>query len=152
MCPLKIVCAGKVPGASTGVRAHVQFNAQKSKGNDMAQKGQANGKRSGAGKSGTVEQNLARRRGRGHNLTADWGSADATLVHRVVVAVSAMGGAVQFGLTKTKDQLVIRIVGDGEPFNEYLRPSEDADYWLESLAQDYELDGTSPETNPRKPL
>lgn len=118
----------------------------------MAQKGQSNAKRSGKGASGTPEQNVARRRGRGHNLTADWGVADAKLIHRVVVAVSAMGGAVQFGLTKSQDQLVIRVVGDGEPFNEYLRPTEDVDYWLEGLAQDYELDGTSPDTHPRKPL
>lgn len=111
----------------------------------MAAKGNNNGKRTGQGASGSGEQNDVRRRNRGHGAFAEWSTADAKLLLRVVSAISAMGGAVQFGLTKSKDQYVIRVVGDGEPFNEYLRPTEDIDLWLTSFAEDYEMDGSRPD-------
>jgi len=91
-----------------------------------------------------AHQNASRRRNRGNGEQPDWSIADSNLVLRLITAVAKIDGAVQFGYTRAKDQYVIRVVGDGEPFNEYLRPTEDLDYWLETFVQDYELDGTSP--------
>lgn len=110
----------------------------------MSTKEKPNAKRTGNGSSGTDIQNTSRRRNRGNGASADWSSADAKLLLRLVAAIARIGGAVQFGYTKSQDQYVIRVIGDGEPFNEYLRPTEDVDYWLEGFCQDYELDGTSP--------
>lgn len=110
----------------------------------MSSKVNSNAKRTGNSSSGTAHQNASRRRNRGNGASADWGAADAKLLHRLITAVARMGGAIQFGYTKSQDQYVIRVVGDGEPFNEYLRPTEDVDYWLEGFCEDYELDGTSP--------
>lgn len=95
-------------------------------------------KRTEQGKQGTSAQNAARRRNRGTVGKADWGAADAKLCLRLITAVSKIGGAVQFGYTQSGDSFVIRVLGDGEPFNEYLRSTEDVDLWLEGFAVDYE--------------
>lgn len=104
-----------------------------------------NKKRTPAGNSSTPVQRANRRRNRGHDHEADWGTVEASLLLRIVVAVARLGGAVQFGYTRDRGAYVIRILGDGDPFNEYLRSTEDVDYWLEGFAQDYELEGSRPE-------
>jgi len=78
-----------------------------------------------------------RRRNRGNSETADWGAADASLLHRAICNLTSSGCAVQFGYTKDGGSFVVRIVGDGEPFNEYVRPSESIDEYLTALALDY---------------
>lgn len=102
-------------------------------------------KRTEDGKSGVGNQLAARRRNRGHSKQADWGEADAKLLLRLVAAIAKIGGAVQFGYTQSGDSYVIRVLGDGEPFNEYLRSTEDIDLWIEGFVLDYELDETRPE-------
>jgi hypothetical protein len=101
-------------------------------------------KRTDNGSSNTDKQRSARRRNRGNGEKADWGAASAELVLRLVVSVAKIGGAVQFGYTQSGDSFVIRVLGDGEPFNEYLRSTEDVDLWLTGFCLDYEEDGTSP--------
>lgn len=100
--------------------------------------------RTDAGASHTAPQRQSRRRNRNNGEKADWGAASAELVLRLIVSVAKIGGAVQFGYTQSTDSFVIRVLGDGEPFNEYLRSSEEVDLWLEGFILDYELDGTSP--------
>jgi len=78
-----------------------------------------------------------RARGSGVDL-ADWSAVDAEKVKRVIASVSACHCAVQFGYTRDMGAYCIRIVGDGEPYNEYIRPTEDIDLYLESLALDFE--------------
>jgi len=107
----------------------------------MTRKGQDNGKEHYSAGTGDAHQQETRRRNRGNVVEADWTTADPKLVLRLISAISSINGAVQFGYTRTRDQFVIRVLGDGEPFNEYLRPSEDVNYWLEGFAQDYEIDG-----------
>jgi len=94
--------------------------------------------RTDAGASDTAPQRHNRRRNRGHEQKADWGEASAQLVLRLVVCVAKIGGAVQFGYTQSGDSYVIRVLGDGDPFNEYLRPTEDIDLWLTGFCEDYE--------------
>jgi len=100
--------------------------------------------RKDTGARDTAPQRQSRRRNRSTVDRADWGAASAELVLRLIVSVGKIGGAVQFGYTMQGDSFVIRVLGDGEPFNEYLRSSEDVDLWLEGFILDYELDGTSP--------
>lgn len=83
------------------------------------------------------QQREHRRRSRGNDTIAEWVSADPIKLHDAVVAITGSGCAVQFGYTKDGSAYVVRIVGDGEPFNEYVRPTEDVNLYLESLAVDY---------------
>jgi len=94
--------------------------------------------RTDTGASNTAPQRQSRRRNRHTGAGADWGTANPELVLRLIVSVGKIGGAVQFGYTMQGDSFVIRVLGDGEPFNEYLRSTEDVDLWLEGFAQDYE--------------
>lgn len=85
-----------------------------------------------------AEQNRKNRRQRRHQGdTADWESADAELIKRCILNVGAAGCSIQFGYTRDGGSMVVRIVGDGEPFNEYVRPSEDINTYLTGLADDY---------------
>lgn len=83
------------------------------------------------------QQRDHRRRNRGTTDPADWNNADATLILDAVVKTTTAGCAIQFGYTKDGSSYVIRIVGDGEPYNDYVRPSEDINLYLTGLAADY---------------
>lgn len=78
-----------------------------------------------------------RRRNRGTGLTADWANVDRDKLVDAVVAVSGHKCAIQFGYTSDGGSFVIRIVGDGDPYNEYVRPTEDINLVLESIALDF---------------
>lgn len=84
-----------------------------------------------------AQQREHRRRNRGTEETADWSNADAIKLHRSVCNITASDCAVQFGYTKDGSTFVVRIVGDGEPFNEYVRPTENIDEYLDALSADY---------------
>lgn len=101
----------------------------------------AKNKRDGSpnAKSNAAHQNGERKRGRGKFEEIEWGFADAELLKRCIVALTRSKCAIQFGKTLNGDSLTIRIVGDGEPFVEYCRPSGDIAEWLISIALDYEL-------------
>lgn len=83
------------------------------------------------------QQREHRRRNRGTSDPADWSSADASLILDAIVKITAAGCAIQFGYTKDGGSYVIRIVGDGEPYNDYVRPSEDINLYLVGLTADY---------------
>lgn len=104
----------------------------------MARKPEDNSPAGNAARARIAEQQRAnRRRSRGTGETADWASAEPQLLARCVVNVTGAGAAIQFSYTRDGSALVIRIVGDGEPFNEYVRPTEDLASYLEALAADY---------------
>lgn len=84
-----------------------------------------------------AQQREHRRRNRGGSDTADWSVADAVLLSQCVSKLTAYGCAIQFGYTKDGGSFVIRVVGDGEPYNEYVRPTEDINLYLAGLAEDY---------------
>lgn len=83
------------------------------------------------------QQREHRRRNRGNAETADWGNADSGKLHAAICNLTGAGCAVQFGYTKDGGSFVIRIVGDGEPYNEYVRPNESLDEYLDALARDF---------------
>lgn len=85
-----------------------------------------------------AETNRSERRRNRHNAdVADWANATPELLHSAIQRITAKGCAIQFGCTRDGGSLVVRIVGDGEPYNEYIRPSEDLDVYLSSLAEDF---------------
>src|SRR5213078_1350414 len=82
-------------------------------------------------------QQKSRRKRRGTGEVADWSNSTADDLHRAVCAVTGAGCAIQFGYTQDGGSLVVRIVGDGEPYNEYVRPTEDIGVYLQSLIADF---------------
>jgi len=92
------------------------------------------------------EQRATRRRNRGGGEIADWSSVAPTAVVRAIAAVTREGGAIRLGYTRDKGAYAIGIIGDGEPYSEYVRPSEDVELYLNSLAEDFE-DGSGQSTH-----
>lgn len=90
-------------------------------------------------------QQSARLRNRGRVQFADWGEADASLIGRVVTAITKHKFTVQFGYSSDGGSFQIRVYGDGDAYNEYLACTGDVDLWLTGFAEDYEIDGTRPE-------
>ena len=104
----------------------------------MARKPEDNSPSGNAARESIAKQQREhRRRNRGNSETADWSNADAIKLHRAILNLTAFGCAIQFGYTKDGGSFVIRIVGDGAPFNEYVRPTESIDEYLDALADDY---------------
>jgi len=83
------------------------------------------------------QQRDERRRNRHNDSTADWADASRDKLANAIVALCGAGCAVQFGYTKDGSAFVVRIVGDGEPYNEYVRPSEDINLYLDALILDF---------------
>lgn len=69
---------------------------------------------------------------------ADWGSVDGALLSRAVAAVAKRGGALRLGYTRDGGAYAVGIYGDGEPFTEYVPPSDDMDLYLKGMIEDYE--------------
>lgn len=105
----------------------------------MARKPEDNSPQGNAARASiAAQQREHRRKNRGRVEAADWASADPTLIHNAICRLTSHGFAIQFGYTRDGGSHVIRIVGDGEPYNEYVRPSEDINLYLQGLTQDYE--------------
>lgn len=84
------------------------------------------------------QQREHRRRNRGNGEQADWATADASLLLECICRLSILGGALQFGYTRDGSAFAIRILGDGEPYTEYVRPAEDVNAYLRALSVDFE--------------
>jgi len=68
---------------------------------------------------------------------ADWGGVDATLLVDAIQTVTKRGGALRFSYTRDGGAYCIGILGDGDPYNEYVKPSEDIDEYLRNLAENW---------------
>lgn len=82
-------------------------------------------------------QRRIRNQSRGSGETADFGTLDAQKVLAVIATLAGRGCAIQFGYTRDGGAYSFRIVGDGEPYNEYVRPTESVDLYLDSLLLDF---------------
>lgn len=76
--------------------------------------------------------------GRKGSATADWESADAQLLRKAVAAASIAGGALRLGYSRDGGAYSIGIYGDGEPYTEWVRPSDDIDDTLQKIVELYE--------------
>ena len=103
---------------------------------------EANGAARAARDATSAAQKSIRRANRGNADVCDYDSIDAALLHRAIVAVSKRGCAIQFGYTRDGGAYSIRIVGDGDPYNEYVRPTEDVEQYFTGLCLDFE-DGST---------
>lgn len=105
----------------------------------MADKPQRTTNHSTAGRDGIAQsQRRERRLRRGKGEVADWSTADANQLLRAIVAVTGQGCAIQFGYTTDGGSYVVRFVGDGEPYNEYIRPTESLSDFLNAVSMDFE--------------
>lgn len=77
---------------------------------------------------------LSRRGG----AVADWASANPATIMDVIIAASIVHGAVRFGVTSDGGAYSVGIYGDGEPYTEYCRPSENLDEFLLDIKQLFE--------------
>jgi len=84
-----------------------------------------------------AQQREHRRRNRGTGESADWANADAARIASAICAVTKHGFAIRFGYTRDGGSFAIGIVGDGEPYTEFVRPTEDVDLYLDGLREDY---------------
>jgi len=69
---------------------------------------------------------------------AEWGSVDGELLARAVSVVARMGGALRLGYTRDGGAYAVGIYGDGEPFTEYIPPSDSVEDYLKGVIEDYE--------------
>jgi len=88
-------------------------------------------------KKGSIpnESGLERRRRRGQGTPADYGSVDGELIKAAITAAAITGGALRFGYSRDGGAFAIGIYGDGEPYTEFVRPSENLDDTLESIIE-----------------
>lgn len=88
----------------------------------------------------------SRRELRGNTVKADWTSVDPALLQQAIATVAGNGGALRFGYTRDGGAYSVGILGDGDPYTEYLRPSDNVSQYLEELIQDWES-GPPPKTS-----
>lgn len=82
-------------------------------------------------------QRANRRRNRGNSDKADWSTADAGKLTAAIAGVTRHGFAIRFGYTRDGGAFAVGVIGDGEPFTEFIRPTEDIDLYLDGLISDY---------------
>ena len=87
---------------------------------------------------GKQSRNRIRSATRGNAGTADWASIPPELLLRVISAVTRRQCAIQFGYTRDGGNYSIRIVGDGEPYNEYPEGISAIEQLLVSICDDFE--------------
>jgi hypothetical protein len=90
------------------------------------------------------ESRSRRRKARGTQQKADWLSVPSDLLQATIGAISNNGGAIRFGYTRDGGAYAIGILGDGEPYTEYLRPSDDIVQYFEELLKDWGDESPSP--------
>lgn len=80
-----------------------------------------------------------RNKNRGKNGdTADYAAVKPEILAQLVAAVTSRECAIQFGYTRDGGAYCLRIVGDGEPYNEYVRPTEDVENYLQGMIEDFQ--------------
>lgn len=72
---------------------------------------------------------------RGDTEQADWSKVDGASIHATLVAATYNGWAIRFGYTRDGGAYSIGILGDGEPYTEYVRPTEDIQLALAALTE-----------------
>jgi len=69
---------------------------------------------------------------------ADWGSVDGATLIRAIEAAASVGGALRCGYSRDGGAYAIGIYGDGEPYTEFVRPSEDIEQFLQNVCELFE--------------
>ena len=69
--------------------------------------------------------------------TADWGGVNAEVLRDAIQTVARQGGALRFGYSRDGGAYAIGVLGDGEPYTEYLRPTDDVEEYLRILIEQW---------------
>lgn len=86
-----------------------------------------------------AEKRSPRRRRNQARGTADYAVLDANLLLQAVCNVSKHGGALRFGYTSDGGAFAIGIYGDGDPYTDYVKPTEDLDAYFRELAEAWDV-------------
>lgn len=70
--------------------------------------------------------------------TADWESADALTLQKAIATAARTGGALRFGYSRDGGAYAVGIYGDGEPYTEFVKPSEDVTAFLVEVIELFE--------------
>lgn len=68
-----------------------------------------------------------------HSAGADWGNADPRWIQAVIVAISAIGGAASFGLSRDGGAYSLTVLLDGDRQTLWFNRSADLDLELEKV-------------------
>jgi len=83
----------------------------------------------------SVAKGFNRPRPRKETIGADWGMVPAEKLQETISAVTLRGGALRFGYTRDGGAYALGIYGLGEPYTEYVRPSDDIEGFLDELTE-----------------
>jgi len=87
----------------------------------------------------------SRRRGQGNGERADWALASPLTLQALIAAVTAQGGAIRFGYSRDGGAYSLGILGDGEPYTEWIRPAENIDEVLAEMTRGWTGEVQEPE-------
>lgn len=85
------------------------------------------------GRARSDEPAQQRRFQRGGTGKANWETVDRDLLVAAIVAAADSGGALRFGYSRDGGAYAVGIYGDGEPYTEFVRPSESMSDFLREL-------------------
>lgn len=74
-----------------------------------------------------------RRVTRGSEDAADWTSINPRAMAEAIGMVASRGGALRFGYTRDGGAYALGIYGDGEPYTEFFKPSDNIEEYLIGL-------------------
>lgn len=80
---------------------------------------------------------------------ADWASANADIIRRAIAAAAAVGGAIRFGYSRDGGAYAVGIYGNGEPYTDFVKPSESIDDFMEDVEQFF-IDANEVHPQPEK--
>lgn len=95
-------------------------------------------KRSTDNERNSGSNSSSRRRTRQFGGVPDYMAVDPGKLLRAIAAVALQGGALRLGYTSDGGAYAIGIYGDGEPYTDYVKPSEDLDAYFDELRQAWE--------------
>lgn len=82
------------------------------------------------------ESNKRRRKSRGEQIPANWLDVPSHAIGTFCASLAEAGFAVRIGKSRDGGSYAIGIYGDGDPYTEYARPSDDILEWMDDIAVD----------------
>lgn len=84
----------------------------------------------------TIQGDRQRRRARkGSGEPVSWERVSSDILAGLIIAVTSQGGAVRFGLSRDGTALAVGILGDGPPYTEWFRPTDDIEAGLQDMTR-----------------
>lgn len=83
-----------------------------------------------------IKNKASRRRNRGNQKPATWSDVNPAVIGKFTSALADAGYAVRIGKSKDGGSYAIGIYGDGDPYTEFARPSDDLIGLLDEIALD----------------